>query len=224
MRFGELLKEIRLSKKDSIRNLAKKMEIAFTFIDKIERGVAPVSENFYNKLIEVYEDKKEEITASYLNEVLPNKLLEKMEAEGKIQIIDKKDLKTKEIKVYRYDPYKEYISTKEFEYRQYVLPVDLKLSPEDFCIEVESNQIQEFYNKDILLFKKIPSKIQMLHKKIIAVKINNNMCIFKLEIENYKPMLKSLLEIYEPIEYTKEMKILGVLTNLIYRDLSEIVF
>lgn len=190
----------------------------------VNRGLAPVSENFYNKLIEVYEDKKEEITASYLSEVLPISILKEMETEGKIKIIDKKDFKTKKLKVYKYDPYKESIASKDYEYREYVIPNDLKLSADDFCIEMESNQIEEFCNKDILLFKKNNQKIQMLHKKIIALKNGNDICIYKLEIENYKPILKSLLGIYPPIKYSEDMKIIGVLTNLIYRDLSEKVF
>ena len=44
MSFGKFLKEIRLKNKDSLRSLAEKMELHFTFIDKIEKGTAPISE------------------------------------------------------------------------------------------------------------------------------------------------------------------------------------
>ena len=51
MRFGEVLKNIRLKKNDSFRKLGAKMDMAFTYIDKIEKGLSPVSKNFFEKII-----------------------------------------------------------------------------------------------------------------------------------------------------------------------------
>ena len=46
MSFGKTLKRIRLKHKDSLRGLAKKIDLHFTFIDKVEKGTAPISKNF----------------------------------------------------------------------------------------------------------------------------------------------------------------------------------
>ena len=53
MSFGEVLKEIRLKHKDSLRGLAEKIELHFTFIDKIEKGTAPISKTFIEKIVAV---------------------------------------------------------------------------------------------------------------------------------------------------------------------------
>lgn len=42
MSFGKTLKRIRLKHKDSLRGLAK-IDLHFTFIDKVEKGTAPIS-------------------------------------------------------------------------------------------------------------------------------------------------------------------------------------
>lgn len=74
MSFGKLLKEIRLENKDSLRSLAEKMEIHFTFIDKIEKETAPVSKSFIEKIISVYPNYKTKLTKEYLKEILPKTL------------------------------------------------------------------------------------------------------------------------------------------------------
>ncbi len=52
MSFGTTLKKIRLKHKDSLRGLAKKINLHFTFIDKVEKGTAPISNNFIERVIE----------------------------------------------------------------------------------------------------------------------------------------------------------------------------
>ena len=58
MSFGTTLKKIRLKHKDSLRGLAKKINLHFTFIDKVEKGTAPISNNFIERVIEVYPDEE----------------------------------------------------------------------------------------------------------------------------------------------------------------------
>lgn len=74
MSFGKLLKEIRLANKDSLRSLAEKMEIHFTFIDKIEKETSPVSKTFIEKVVLVYPNEKTRLTKAYLKEILPQAL------------------------------------------------------------------------------------------------------------------------------------------------------
>lgn len=74
MSFGKLLKEIRLANKDSLRSLAEKMEVHFTFIDKIEKETSPVSKSFIEKIVLVYPNEKNRLTKAYLKEILPQAL------------------------------------------------------------------------------------------------------------------------------------------------------
>ena len=61
MSFGKFLKEIRLKNKDSLRSLAEKMELHFTFIDKIEKGTAPISKTFIEKIVDIYPEEKSKL-------------------------------------------------------------------------------------------------------------------------------------------------------------------
>ena len=71
MSFGKFLKEIRLKNKDSLRSLAEKMELHFTFIDKIEKGTAPISKTFIEKIVDIYPEEKSKLKKEYLKEILP---------------------------------------------------------------------------------------------------------------------------------------------------------
>ena len=59
MSFGKTLKRIRLKHKDSLRGLAKKIDLHFTFIDKVEKGTAPISKNFIENVVAVYPEERE---------------------------------------------------------------------------------------------------------------------------------------------------------------------
>lgn len=71
MKFAEVLKKIRTEKNDTVRKLAEKAEISFSFISRVEKGTAPVSENFVKKLIKAYPDKAEELLNAYLDMKTP---------------------------------------------------------------------------------------------------------------------------------------------------------
>ena len=68
MSFGKTLKRIRLKHKDSLRGLAKKIDLHFTFIDKVEKGTAPISKNFIENVVAVYPDEREILKKEYLKE------------------------------------------------------------------------------------------------------------------------------------------------------------
>lgn len=54
MSFGIVLKNVRKQNGDSLRGLADKINLAFTFIDKVEKGLNPPSENMITRLLKVY--------------------------------------------------------------------------------------------------------------------------------------------------------------------------
>ena len=72
MSFGKTLKRIRLKHKDSLRGLAKKIDLHFTFIDKVEKGTAPISKNFIENVVAVYPEEREILKKEYLKETLPD--------------------------------------------------------------------------------------------------------------------------------------------------------
>ena len=54
MSFGEVLKEIRLYNGDTLRSLGEKINLSFTYIDKIEKNGTPINKGFLEKLLIVY--------------------------------------------------------------------------------------------------------------------------------------------------------------------------
>ncbi|MGL5413352.1 helix-turn-helix domain-containing protein [Cetobacterium sp.] len=219
MRFGEVLKNIRLKKNDSFRKLGAKMGTAFTYIDKIEKGISPVSENFFNKIIKVYPEYESELTAAYFKEVLPGTIVENTDT----KLIPAKDfLTTQKIKIYSCNSKTEGIISKKFEYKEMIIPMNFKFNEKDFCINILGSDFVGFFDNDVILVEKTTAPIQMLNKKIVVIKKNDSLFIKKVEIKNYTPFLLSLNEVYEPIEYSEDCVIVGVITKLLYRDLSEI--
>lgn len=76
MSFNEIMKKIRLEAGDSLRGLADKTGINFSYIDKIERGTRPANLDVLEKLIGTYPTKKDILLREYIKEYIPNFLLE----------------------------------------------------------------------------------------------------------------------------------------------------
>lgn len=70
--FGEVLKEIRKTRGDTLQGLADKIDVVFTYIDKIEKGLRPINKDILEKLIKQYPLNKTTLEKAYLNEVLPD--------------------------------------------------------------------------------------------------------------------------------------------------------
>lgn len=216
MKFGDLLKKIRNEKGDSLRVLGEKMDIAFTYIDKIEKGISPVSKNFFEKIVTVYPDYQEEFTEAYLSEVLPTKILEK--AKFKTLSI-KKTLTKHNFKLYSSNSEEEGILSKKYEYKELIIPMGLEFNEKDFCVRIIGNEFVEFLNNDILLVEKMNLPIQRLNKKIIIYKNKNELHMRRIVIVDYIAYLYSLNEAYEPIKYEESLKVIGLVSKLLYRDL-----
>lgn len=69
--FGEILKKIRKENGDSLRTLGEKLDIVFTYVDKIEKGISPINKNILEKLMKTYPLRKSELMEAYLKEVVP---------------------------------------------------------------------------------------------------------------------------------------------------------
>lgn len=79
MSFGIVLKNVRKQNGDSLRGLADKINLAFTFIDKVEKGLNPPSENMITRLLKVYPlQKKKILSKAYAENELPEDVLKEL--------------------------------------------------------------------------------------------------------------------------------------------------
>lgn len=83
MNFGEVLKKIRKEKKDTVRSLAGKAGISYSFIGRVEKNSAPVSSNFVEKIAAVYKDREDELLNAYMLTKLPNTMTDKLNKNSK---------------------------------------------------------------------------------------------------------------------------------------------
>ena len=74
MSFGEILREIRMKNGDSLRKLAEKTDIVFTYIDRLEKGTVPINKNLLEKFIKAYPLYKKQFEKAYLDEIMPETL------------------------------------------------------------------------------------------------------------------------------------------------------
>ena len=79
MSFGSTLKEIRLRHGDSLRKLADKIGLPFTFINIVEKGMNPPSETMIEGLLKVYPLDKKNLSKAYSEEKLPDNVLKELE-------------------------------------------------------------------------------------------------------------------------------------------------
>ena len=78
MSFGIVLKNVRKQNGDSFRGLADKINLAFTFIDKVEKGLNPPSENMITRLLKVYPLQKKILSKAYAENELPEDVLKEL--------------------------------------------------------------------------------------------------------------------------------------------------
>ena len=97
MSFNEMMKKVRLEAGDSLRGLSDKTGINFSYIDKIERGTRPANFDVLEKLIETYPNKKDILLREYINEYIPNFLLEGLKENSDIVTSAIKNLDTQSV-------------------------------------------------------------------------------------------------------------------------------
>lgn len=77
--FGEILKEIRIKNGDSFRSLADKIDIIFSYIDKVEKGVRPINKEMFSRLLKVYPLDKKKLMVAYTFEVFPENAIKDLD-------------------------------------------------------------------------------------------------------------------------------------------------
>lgn len=97
MSFNETMKKIRLEAEDSLRGLADKTGINFSYIDKIEKGLRPANLDILEKLINTYPSKKNILIKEYVKEYIPNFLLEGLKENSDIVTASIKNLDTQSV-------------------------------------------------------------------------------------------------------------------------------
>lgn len=84
MKFGELLKKIRTDKQMSLRELGKELDVSFTFVDKVEKGVSPASVNFLEKVLNYFPLQKKELIEAYTKEYVPAVVIEELKKKDEV--------------------------------------------------------------------------------------------------------------------------------------------
>ena len=77
--FGEILKEVRIKNGDSFRSLADKIDIIFSYIDKVEKGVRPINKEMFSRLLKVYPLDKKKLVVAYTFEVFPENAIKDLD-------------------------------------------------------------------------------------------------------------------------------------------------
>ena len=77
--FGEVLKEIRLKNTDTMRALSEKLDIVYTYVDKIEKGIRPINKNIFEKLLNIYPLDKKKLMIAYTLEVFPKNAIQNLD-------------------------------------------------------------------------------------------------------------------------------------------------
>lgn len=77
--FGEILKEVRIKNGDSFRSLADKIDIIFSYIDKVEKGVRPINKEMFSRLLKVYPLDKKKLMVAYTFEVFPENAIKDLD-------------------------------------------------------------------------------------------------------------------------------------------------
>lgn len=96
MTFGEVLKKIRTDKQMSLRDLGKELDLSFTFVDKVEKGISPASENFLEKVLECFPLHRKELIKAYTKDYIPTVVIDELKKKDEVvtQAIKNIDVET----------------------------------------------------------------------------------------------------------------------------------
>lgn len=200
MSFGKTLKEIRLKNKDSLRSLAEKMELHFTFIDKIEKETSPVSKTFIEKIVTIYPEEKSILKKAYLKETLP----QMFQNEEPIKIVENENILN--LPVYgKVSAGRGYLN---FESPDSYMPI-LKgnFSRRSFFVEISGDSMEPTL-EDGQYALVDPDNTTYVKNKIYVVTYNDEGYIKRLEMKDKLRIitLKSDNPEYEDIDIPEEMQ------------------
>ena len=121
--LGETIKRIRKEHGDSLRTLASKLGITFTYIDRIEKGINTISVPVFKKLLTAYPLERNILIKEYADEYIPSEIKEviglKIETDfvdNIFSIIKNLDVDTKKIILMGVIEKLEYVSLKNGTY------------------------------------------------------------------------------------------------------------
>ena len=192
MSFGKTLKRIRLKHKDSLRGLAKKIDLHFTFIDKVEKGTAPISKNFIENVVAVYPEEREILKKEYLKETLPE-IFQKEEA---IKIVSNSEVLN--LPVYgKASAGRGYLNMDSPDYYMPILRGNF--SKKSFFVEITGNSMEPTLEDGEYAYSK---------NKIYVVTYNDEGYIKRLEMKDKLKVitLKSDNPDYDDIDIPEEMQ------------------
>lgn len=201
MSFGKTFKEIRLKNNDSLRGLGEKIDISFSYIDQIEKGLRPINKDILEKFIKVYPLYKKQLEKAYLDEIMPESL------KGSTFNMEEQKVNTVILPVYgKASAGNGYINLDQ---EIYYFPIKKgNFSDRSFLVEINGNSMEPtLEDGDYALVD--PDNIDYVKNKIYVVTYNDESFIKRMVIDNKSKiiMLKSDNPEYEDILITKDMQV-----------------
>ena len=201
MSFGKTFKEIRLKNNDSLRGLGEKIDISFSYIDQIEKGLRPINKDILEKFIKVYPLYKKQLEKAYLDEIMPESL------KGSTFNMEEQKVNTVILPVYgKASAGNGYINLDQ---EIYYFPIKKgDFSDRSFLVEINGNSMEPtLEDGDYALVD--PDNIDYVKNKIYVVTYNDESFIKRMviDIKSKIIMLKSDNPEYEDILITKDMQI-----------------
>ena len=201
MAFGEIFKEIRLKNNDSLRGLGEKIDISFSYIDQIEKGLRPINKDILEKFIKVYPLYKRQLEKAYLDEIMPESL------KGSTFNMEEQKVNTVILPVYgKASAGNGYINLDQ---EIYYFPIKKgNFSDRSFLVEINGNSMEPtLEDGDYALVD--PDNIDYVKNKIYVVTYNDESFIKRIVMDSKSKiiMLKSDNPEYEDILITKDMQV-----------------
>lgn len=201
MSFGKTFKEIRLKNNDSLRGLGEKIDISFSYIDQIEKGLRPINKDILEKFIKVYPLYKKQLEKAYLDEIMPESL------KGSTFNMEEQKVNTVILPVYgKASAGNGYINLDQ---EIYYFPIKKgNFSDRSFLVEINGNSMEPtLEDGDYALVD--PDNIDYVKNKIYVVTYNDESFIKRMVVDDKSKivMLKSNNPEYEDILITKDMQV-----------------
>ncbi|WGM54835.1 putative repressor protein CI [Fusobacterium phage vB_FnuS_FNU4] len=201
MSFGKTFKEIRLKNNDSLRGLGEKIDISFSYIDQIEKGLRPINKDILEKFIKVYPLYKKQLERAYLDEIMPESL------KGSTFNMEEQKVNTVILPVYgKASAGNGYINLDQ---EIYYFPIKKgDFSDRSFLVEISGNSMEPtLEDGDYALVD--PDNIDYVKNKIYVVTYNDESFIKRMVVDGKSKivMLKSDNPEYEDILITKDMQV-----------------
>lgn len=201
MAFGEIFKKIRLKNNDSLRGLGEKIDMSFSYIDQIEKGLRPINKDILEKFIKVYPLYKRQLEKAYLDEIMPESL------KGSTFNMEEQKVNTVILPVYgKASAGNGYINLDQ---EIYYFPIKKgNFSDRSFLVEINGNSMEPtLEDGDYALVD--PDNIDYVKNKIYVVTYNDESFIKRMVVDDKSKivMLKSDNPEYEDILITKDMQV-----------------